>query len=349
MKKLIMVEPGIRHPVYRETYKILNEIYDLTIATYDDFKIEGIKTKILENKKIISNSFRHYKGLYKYLVEANPDIVSVRPYYRMYSIVALEYAIKHNKKFIIMEEQRNDPENKLLDKLFFKVFLNLYKGKINKHAHKIICITEPCLGYMSKKGFKNLEYIPVPFTTRVDKPKDHQGVKMICVARFEKLKDHETLLRAIGWLKKRSLTKDMKLDLLGKGSLENKLRALCKELDIEDIVNFVGHIPNEKIDEYYQDHNLFVLTSVNDPVGVVVFEAMANGLPCIVSDNTGARGSITPGSNGFIFTTGDYKSLASAIKTYESSLFDMGNHSLEILNEEQSTEVIKKRYKDAID
>ena len=64
---------------------------------------------------------------------------------------------------------------------------------------------------------------------------------------------------------------------------------------------------------YHKKASIFVLPSVHDAFGIVVPEAMAAGLPVIVSTNVGAKECIKHGSSGFVFTSGDHKQLANYI------------------------------------
>ena len=64
---------------------------------------------------------------------------------------------------------------------------------------------------------------------------------------------------------------------------------------------------------YHKKASVFVLPSVHDAFGIVVPEAMAAGLPIIVSTNVGAKECIKHGGNGFVFTSGDHQQLAEYI------------------------------------
>lgn len=63
-------------------------------------------------------------------------------------------------------------------------------------------------------------------------------------------------------------------------------------------------------------HDVFVLPSFFDSFGMVVAEAMASGLPVIVTQNVGAREMISPGVNGLIVAPGDATALAEAMKWF---------------------------------
>lgn len=347
--KLVLIEGGL-HKLYRNIYYILNDLFDLKIVTSDKKNFSGIKLFNLEEKSFFIPSFRYYKGLYSFLKKEGPDIVSTRVYYRPYAIIALFYTIFHKKKFIVMEEQRNDP-HRFVRKIIFQILLLLIKPVINWKAHKIICITKSCYEYMKRKGFKKVEYIPVPYyPTQWPEIVDNtqKKLKIISVARFEWLKGHEILIKALSHLiyDLKFPKKDIEINLVGEGSLKKQIVGLVNDLGLKDIVHFVGYIPNEKLDVFYRQHNLFVLSSVSDPVGMVVLEAMSNGLPVIVSSNVGGKDAIQEGRNGYIFKSGDYIDLAKKILLLRSPIMrqKFGEESIKILKEERNINKIKELY-----
>jgi len=80
-------------------------------------------------------------------------------------------------------------------------------------------------------------------------------------------------------------------------------------------VHFVGVQPKEKLKEYYQAADVFVLPTREDVWGLVINEAMANGLPVISTDKCGAALElIDDGENGFIVPANDEKMLLERIK-----------------------------------
>ena len=68
---------------------------------------------------------------------------------------------------------------------------------------------------------------------------------------------------------------------------------------------------SNKVDQYLKASNLFIFPSYREGFGVSVIEALACGLPVIVSDTYGLKDSFNDNVNGLKFKTGSYKSLSS--------------------------------------
>lgn len=75
--------------------------------------------------------------------------------------------------------------------------------------------------------------------------------------------------------------------LAGEGDLLNKLRLRARRLKINDRVEFTGKVFGKKMLDCYQNAIMFVLPARSEPFGLTVLEAMAAGLPTIISSTTG--------------------------------------------------------------
>ena len=78
-----------------------------------------------------------------------------------------------------------------------------------------------------------------------------------------------------------------------------------------DNVELVSYVPD--INDFYQRCDAFVLPSVDDGFGMALFEAMANGVPCIATTHCGASELLTPGRDGIVVPPFDADLLAEAI------------------------------------
>jgi glycosyltransferase involved in cell wall biosynthesis len=106
------------------------------------------------------------------------------------------------------------------------------------------------------------------------------------VGRLHPDKDQATLLR--GFAKALpSLPHNSQLVILGKGSLEHKLKALALELGIGSQVLFLGQVAQASL--YYKAFDVFALSSDHEPFGMVLLEAMVAGVPLLATSCGGAK------------------------------------------------------------
>lgn len=96
-------------------------------------------------------------------------------------------------------------------------------------------------------------------------------------------------------------------------------------------VKFIDPVPQNELVNIYSQGSMFALPSVADGFGMVVPQAMACGLPAVVSENVGASDIITDGVDGFIVPIRDVETLKNKIlKLYEQPKLaeDMKNAAL---------------------
>ncbi len=110
-----------------------------------------------------------------------------------------------------------------------------------------------------------------------------------------------------------SLSPDIKLKIVGTGPLLIKLKTMCKKLNIEDAVDFVGFCTNEKLPELYNQCQCFVLPSEAETFGLVYAEATACGIP-VIATNCGGPSDIVEQSNGLLIQKGSEQELVNAMK-----------------------------------
>ena len=129
------------------------------------------------------------------------------------------------------------------------------------------------------------------------------------VGRLAPEKNLATLLAA--WITYREAGGTWPLVLGGDGPEAAKLRTLAADTPFAADVLFTGHKSAAELLPLYAFAGCFVLPSTREPWGLVVNEAMAAGLPVLVSDRCGsAVDLVLEGENGFLFAATDRVSLA---------------------------------------
>lgn len=90
-----------------------------------------------------------------------------------------------------------------------------------------------------------------------------------------------------------------KLVVAGKGNIK-KYTQMAQKAGIGADVIFTGTLTKEKLINLYLAGDLYIMLSKFDTFGMVVLEAMAAGLPVIISGNVGAKDLVQEGKNGFV-------------------------------------------------
>ncbi len=133
------------------------------------------------------------------------------------------------------------------------------------------------------------------------------------VGRLDPVKDHETLFKAFKVFSDNN-SKSSCLVVIGTGQLEERLKAIVKELDISQQVIFTGG--TDRAPEFYRCMDVYVLPSIFEGISNTILEAMASGLPVITTRVGCNTELVEDGKTGFLFNPGDYRSLAEKITAY---------------------------------
>lgn len=106
---------------------------------------------------------------------------------------------------------------------------------------------------------------------------------------------------------------ELRLLMLGNGSQAGLLREIFSRGGFLEQVHFPGHVSQADLPRYYRSSDLYLSASHSDGSSVSLLEAMACGLPALVSDIPGNQEWITPGVQGWWFPDGDYHAMAERI------------------------------------
>jgi glycosyltransferase involved in cell wall biosynthesis len=106
--------------------------------------------------------------------------------------------------------------------------------------------------------------------------------RMLSVGRLVPLKGHRYLIDALGALAPR--WPQLRLTLLGDGPLRSDLLAQARALGVGDRLTILPGVAHAQMPALYAAHGLFVLPSMVEGFSLALLEAMASGLPAVISD-----------------------------------------------------------------
>jgi glycosyltransferase involved in cell wall biosynthesis len=145
-----------------------------------------------------------------------------------------------------------------------------------------------------------------------DEPRQGPEVEILCVGRLIERKGQHLLLQAFSRLRRDSAC-PVSLKLVGTGDAEDSLRSLAADLDVADAVNFTGFVSRADMPNVYRQADIFALPSQNEGMSIALLEAMASGLPVVVTDTGGTLELVQQGTNGFVVSWADVSALTTVL------------------------------------
>ncbi|MEZ6140943.1 MAG: asparagine synthase (glutamine-hydrolyzing) [Zavarzinella sp.] len=131
-----------------------------------------------------------------------------------------------------------------------------------------------------------------------------------CVARFHPVKDHAMLLRAFARVTNNDPTVD--LVLIGDGEMRSHLEQQATRAGVRHRVHFLGI--RKDIPQLMNALDIFSLTSVTEAASLTLLEAMASGLPVVVTNVGGNPELVRHDTDGFLVPRGDDSQCATAFE-----------------------------------
>jgi len=198
-------------------------------------------------------------------------------------------------------------------KLFYKVVMQRMERFILDEADVLISVSPLILKKYPQ--YKNKIFLIHGSTPALEAYCHNKIIKktvgkyfhILFVGRLEPIKGVDILLDALVGLR------DVKCVIVGKGSMEDRLKERILELQLQDTVMLCGLLHQKKVFKLMEKSDLLVLPSYSEYSPNVLIEAAAIGTPIIASAIQGNKSLIKHGKTGLLFRKGDAKDLQKKI------------------------------------
>jgi colanic acid/amylovoran biosynthesis glycosyltransferase len=127
-------------------------------------------------------------------------------------------------------------------------------------------------------------------------------LRLLAVGRLHAVKDHAFLVRACAQLYGREV--NFECAIAGEGPERRNLELLIRKCGLEERVRLLGHVPRERVDSFYDQADVVVLTSRSEGIPLVLMEAMARGKIVLAPAITGIPELVIAGKTGFLYEAG---------------------------------------------
>ncbi len=143
------------------------------------------------------------------------------------------------------------------------------------------------------------------------------AIELAAVGRLVCKKGFEQLIRACRRLRHKL---DVHCTIAGDGPMKSELSSLVSDLQLNDHVSLIGHVPHADITNVYANADLLIVPSIIAPGGDrdglpnVILEAMATGVPVVASKLSGIPEAVQDEETGLLVPPGNDAQLAEAIE-----------------------------------
>jgi glycosyltransferase involved in cell wall biosynthesis len=299
-------------------------------------KLQGTIISITKNQALEKVNFiTLVKQLYQVLFQVKPDILVVSGYSRPTMLCAVLWTVINRKKAILLSESKEDDAVRIRWQETIKLWLiKCYKsalvgGKIHKDYLAKLGMSSQAIFY-GYDVVDNSVFTPQQIKSL---PKNLNRPYFLAINRFIPKKNLLNLMESYSQYRQLAGEQAWDLVLCGDGELKEQIEAKITQLSLQDVVHLPGFLQQEQLLPYFAHASCFVHASTTEQWGLVVNEAMAAGLPVIVSERCGCfEDLVVEGVNGFGFNPenkAQLTQLMSKISSKNINLQNMGQASLE--------------------
>ncbi|MEM8641769.1 MAG: glycosyltransferase [Cyanobacteria bacterium P01_G01_bin.54] len=206
--------------------------------------------------------------------------------------------------------------------IFYKPYFWRLDAKILK-AKFVSCISYFCrsqaMYFVPLSAWDKLKIVHCGVDPELFKPVVHEGegYRLLYVGRLSAAKGLPILLESLVSL--RSQYPKLQLTVVGDGEDRAELEALSHQLELDEVVNYVGYKSQTEVREVMQQTDVFVLPSFAEGVPVALMEAMAAQVPVVTTRIAGVAELVDDGVSGYVIPPGNKTALREAIAALLSS------------------------------
>lgn len=124
-------------------------------------------------------------------------------------------------------------------------------------------------------------------------------LRVISTSRLTPRKGLRFVIQALARLREEQGITDIEVLLIGDGHEREALTSLARETGVIEQVRFLGRVEHEQLKKWYAQADVFILPSMNEGMSNAMLEALASGLPLLVTRTGGADEVLEEGVNGF--------------------------------------------------
>lgn len=280
--------------------------------------------------------FKLVRALFSTLDHIRPDVVVLNGYQQPTTLAALVWTKRHNKSTILLSESKeDDAPRQWLTETIKKVLVGNYHAALvggKKHKDYLVKLgmDEDAI-FLGHNIIGNEDYHPSKLA-QLTYPSETKKPYFLAVNRFVTKKNIPTILEAYADYRQSQLFEPWDLILCGDGELRSQIESQIQSLNLAPFIHLTGFLQPKELLPYFAHAGCFIHASTQEQWGLVVNEAMAAGLPVIVSRCCGCFDELViEGRTGFGFDPSKPEALANLMSKVSASTFDISSMQKAVL------------------
>ncbi len=307
-------------------------IFKIVGKKYGRSEAEGIKTRLF-----IPAFFHTVQTIRKFA----PDIVILRERYLYSFVIYWICKMLGIKKTILYVQQpiydADTSENKLKNMLKEFLFPKAAFSPIFYHGRN-----------RSKNRKSNVYFVPLVVEGKNASAiagRDYfknDVIHFLDIGKYREYKNHFFLIDVFASLKDKGVLSNVKLTIIGQVSNDNeedyfaRLKKYIFEKGLDEIIEVRRNIPFEEMDALYREHDVLLLTSTYESAGMVIPEAMEQGLCVVTSIYCGLASYLEEYQCGYTFnldSTQSMEEIMTRLIADRKEIKEMGQKSCQMVQE----------------
>ncbi|MCU0861492.1 MAG: glycosyltransferase family 4 protein [Methanomassiliicoccales archaeon] len=258
----------------------------MTRGAREDERTEGVRVLRLPVDRLLLGGFNRAALGYmrRELAPANFDVVHVHNFHILLSFQSSLMCVLRSMPYVFSPHYHGKGHTALRDMLF-KAYRRIGAVALRK-ASAITCASgfERSLLLRDFPGLQGKSVVISPGITRRDTPEvPREKDTLLYVGRLMRYKGLDHILAGMAELRHQG--REVRLRVVGTGPDEQRLRSLAGSMGLLGSVQFLKELEDAALTEEYASASCLVLLSSAEAYGLVVAEALACGLPCVVAES----------------------------------------------------------------
>lgn len=185
------------------------------------------------------------------------------------------------------------------------IYKSIFLKKVLSEAAFIVVPTPDYVEIMSKKyNLHKTKFKVIPYGVDLSQFKKsshklHNPIRLLYVGRLTIQKNIPLLLQSIKNIIDKHIFQ-IELHIVGDGEAKKHIKQTVKDLKLNSNVVIHGKLTGSDLQQIYSNSDIFILPSVYESFGIVLLEAMASGVPVIVSNIPAVRNVVVHGKTGLL-------------------------------------------------